>query len=126
MTDPNEEPGRSRRPDDLEDAGPALRISERQSPAGPALQAEIGRGSPVIEGPPEDISIGVARDRAAAARRERLLPALGVSALLLVAAFAFWSSGAQRGDGVLQALGALLAALAVGAALLGAVLGRRD
>ena len=102
----------------LDDGGPALRIHEELLPG-----SEFTGRALRVDGPPDEPDEAPRRRRA---HPDALLAGVGVAALMLVAAVAFWSSGTQRGDGLLQALGALLAALGLGAALLGAYLARTD
>jgi hypothetical protein len=117
-----------RDPRELEDAGPAMRISEQQHAAGPAFQAEWGRGAPLIEGPSDDGEPGPIelRSRARMARREVLYGAVGIALLLLVAAVSFWASGSSRGDSTLQMLGVVFVAVASGVVALGIYLSRAD
>jgi hypothetical protein len=116
-----------RDPRDLEDAGPAMRISEQQHPAGPAFQAEWGWGSPRIEGPaegqpgPPDVRV-----HARAARRDVLYGAVGVALLLLVAAVSFWTSGSGRNDATLQVLAVGFVAVAAAVVAIGIYLSRAD
>jgi hypothetical protein len=116
-----------RDPRDLEDGGPAMRISERQHPAGPAFQAEWGWGPPRIEGPAEDQPGPTdVRSHARAARQEVLYGAVGVALLLLVAAVSFWTSGRGRSDVTLQALAVGFVAIAAAVVALGIYLSRAD
>jgi hypothetical protein len=105
-------------PRNLEDAGPALRIREELLPG-----SEFTGRALRVDGPsddPEDVP------RRRPSHPDALLAGAGVAGLMLVAAVAFWSSGTERGDSLLQALGALLAAIGIGAGLLGVYLARTD
>jgi hypothetical protein len=110
---------------ELEDAGPALRITERRHAGGPAMNVYTGWGVPDIEGPAEDGPADEVRARRPAPRSDALLGGLGIAVLLLAAAAAFWTSGNDRADGTLQALGIAFLVLAALTAAIGVYLSRR-
>jgi hypothetical protein len=115
-----------RDPRELEDGGPALRVSPREHPAGPAFSVQWGWPVPDIEGPVGEEPASDTPSRARAARRDVLFGSLGVALLLLVAAAAFWTSGSSRADGTLQMLGFVFVAVAAGVVALGIYLSRAD
>jgi hypothetical protein len=110
---------------ELEDGGPALRITERRHAGGPAMNVYTGWGVPDIEGPAEDGPASDLPARRPAVRGDALLGGLGIAVLLLAAAASFWTSGNDRADGTLQALGIAFLVLAALAAAIGVYLSRR-
>jgi hypothetical protein len=113
---------------ELQDGGPALRISQPEHAAGPAFQAQMGWGTPQVEGLPDDEvpPRHVVHARARSARREFVYGGIGAAVLLLVAAVSFWTSGSSTGDATLQALAVAFVAIAASAVVLGAYLSRGD
>jgi hypothetical protein len=82
---------------------------------------------PQVEGPAEDQAESMpVRSRVTSARREVLYGAVGIAVLLLVAAVSFWTSGSDRHDATLQALGVGFVAVAAGVVALGIYLSRGD
>lgn len=110
------EPGEEAR--DLEDFGPALRISEEVLPG-----SEFTGRALRVDGPPDEPD---ETPRGRRPHRDALLAGAGIAALFFVAAVSFWTSGAQRADSLLQALGAVLAGFGVVALLVGVFLARSD
>jgi hypothetical protein len=129
MAEPSSGPGGlpTREPRELQDGGPALRVSERDHPAGPAFSAQLGWPVPDILGPADE---GPSRHeierQARELRREPLYGGVAVAVLLLVAAVSFWASGSARADTLLQALAIVFVAFAAGSVAFGIRLSRAD